>query len=219
PAGLAANISQRNVLRYAGYCYDEVSGLYYLSQRYYDPATACFVSKDPARADGEESAYQYCAGIALVAVGGIALLGVTAYVLWLYTNNRAFRASMEGAVRQIGRGVRKNVAISSVMALSVIRIRRCGGTGTKASWSALKTAVSAMAGRMAAKANKRSGKSGLSDVERKAGLKLVATGSAILGTGHNPKNKGEWDKWWKKRSKAQRKLYDRLSGPHPRVKR
>ncbi|MDP2232993.1 MAG: hypothetical protein Q8K89_05105, partial [Actinomycetota bacterium] len=40
PAGLAANISQRNVLRYAGYCYDEVSGLYYLSQRYYDPASA-----------------------------------------------------------------------------------------------------------------------------------------------------------------------------------
>ncbi|MDP2232995.1 MAG: RHS repeat-associated core domain-containing protein, partial [Actinomycetota bacterium] len=62
PAGLAANISQRNVLRYAGYCYDEASGLYYLSQRYYDPASASFISKDPARADGEESAYQYCAG-------------------------------------------------------------------------------------------------------------------------------------------------------------
>ncbi|MDO9108269.1 MAG: RHS repeat-associated core domain-containing protein [Coriobacteriia bacterium] len=61
-AALAANISQRNVLRYAGYCYDEVSGLYYLSQRYYDPVSASFVSKDPARADGEESAYQYCAG-------------------------------------------------------------------------------------------------------------------------------------------------------------
>lgn len=62
PAGLAADIAKRNVLRYAGYCYDEVSGLYYLSQRYYDPASACFISKDPARADGEESPYQYCAG-------------------------------------------------------------------------------------------------------------------------------------------------------------
>lgn len=62
PAGLAADIAERNVLRYAGYCFDQVSGLYYLSQRYYDPATACFISKDPARADGEESAYQYCAG-------------------------------------------------------------------------------------------------------------------------------------------------------------
>ncbi|PKQ29296.1 MAG: hypothetical protein CVT60_06145 [Actinobacteria bacterium HGW-Actinobacteria-10] len=62
PAALAAQIAERNVLRYAGYCYDEMSGLYYLSQRYYDPATACFISKDPARADGEESAYQYCAG-------------------------------------------------------------------------------------------------------------------------------------------------------------
>ncbi|MDP2234195.1 MAG: RHS repeat-associated core domain-containing protein, partial [Actinomycetota bacterium] len=75
PAGLAANISQRNVLRYAGYCYDEVSGLYYLSQRYYDPASACFVSKDPARADGEESAYQYCAGDPVGSVDPSGLVG------------------------------------------------------------------------------------------------------------------------------------------------
>ncbi|GAB4290117.1 MAG: hypothetical protein Kow0067_16350 [Coriobacteriia bacterium] len=50
------------MLRYAGCCYDEPSGLYYLSQRYYDPETMCFLSKDPARADGEQSAYQYCGG-------------------------------------------------------------------------------------------------------------------------------------------------------------
>jgi len=50
------------VLRYAGYCYDDFSGLYYCSQRYYDPATAQFITKDPAKADGEESAYQYCGG-------------------------------------------------------------------------------------------------------------------------------------------------------------
>lgn len=50
------------MLRYAGCCYDEPSGLYYLSQRYYDPQTMCFLSKDPARADGEQSAYQYCGG-------------------------------------------------------------------------------------------------------------------------------------------------------------
>ncbi|MHB9003978.1 MAG: RHS repeat-associated core domain-containing protein [Coriobacteriia bacterium] len=62
PTALAAQIAERNVLRYAGYCYDEMSGLYYLSQRYYDPESASFISKDPARADGEESAYQYCAG-------------------------------------------------------------------------------------------------------------------------------------------------------------
>ncbi|MBE0418293.1 MAG: hypothetical protein IBX63_11055, partial [Coriobacteriia bacterium] len=49
-------------LRYAGYCYDSGTGLYYLSQRYYDPATYQFISKDPVKADGEESAYQYCGG-------------------------------------------------------------------------------------------------------------------------------------------------------------
>jgi RHS repeat-associated protein len=49
-------------LRYAGYVYDDESGLYYCSARYYDPVTCQFISKDPARADGEESAYQYCGG-------------------------------------------------------------------------------------------------------------------------------------------------------------
>ena len=61
-AMLAATIAGANVLRYAGYCFDEHSGLYYLSQRYYDPATCQFITKDPAKADGEESAYQYCGG-------------------------------------------------------------------------------------------------------------------------------------------------------------
>jgi len=61
-ATLAATIAEANVLRYAGYCYDEHSGMYYLSQRYYDPATCQFITKDPAKADGEESAYQYCGG-------------------------------------------------------------------------------------------------------------------------------------------------------------
>jgi RHS repeat-associated protein len=36
--------------------------LYYCSQRYYDPATCQWISADPAQADGEESAYQYCGG-------------------------------------------------------------------------------------------------------------------------------------------------------------
>ncbi|MDI6902074.1 MAG: RHS repeat-associated core domain-containing protein, partial [Anaerosomatales bacterium] len=61
-ADVAARVAEANVLRYAGCCYDEPSGLYYLSQRYYDPQTMCFLSKDPARADGEQSAYQYCGG-------------------------------------------------------------------------------------------------------------------------------------------------------------
>lgn len=58
----AAEISERQPLRYAGYCFDAHSGLYHLSARTYDPATRQFLSKDPAKADGEESAYQYCGG-------------------------------------------------------------------------------------------------------------------------------------------------------------
>jgi RHS repeat-associated protein len=50
------------VLRYAGYCYDSESGLYYLSARHYDPATRQFLSKDLSRNDGEQSAYGYCLG-------------------------------------------------------------------------------------------------------------------------------------------------------------
>jgi RHS repeat-associated protein len=59
---LAAQISERQVLRYAGYCYDSESGMYYLSARHYDPETRQFLSKDLSRNDGEQSAYQYCLG-------------------------------------------------------------------------------------------------------------------------------------------------------------
>jgi len=61
-ATTSAEVAGANVLRYAGYAYDAHAGLYYCSARYYDPATASFITKDPAKADGEESAYQYCGG-------------------------------------------------------------------------------------------------------------------------------------------------------------
>jgi RHS repeat-associated protein len=61
-ATVVTDIATRQPLRYAGYCYDEHSKLYYLSARSYDPLTRQFISKDPAKADGEESAYQYCGG-------------------------------------------------------------------------------------------------------------------------------------------------------------
>jgi RHS repeat-associated protein len=61
-ADLASQIAARQILRYAGYAYDAESGLYYCSARYYDPVTRQFLSKDEAKADGEESAYQYCGG-------------------------------------------------------------------------------------------------------------------------------------------------------------
>jgi RHS repeat-associated protein len=41
---------------------------YYCSQRYYDPATMQWLSADPAKADGEESAYQYCGGDPVVSI-------------------------------------------------------------------------------------------------------------------------------------------------------
>ena len=59
---VASAIATRQPLRYAGYAYDTHSATYYLSARHYDPATMRFLTKDPARDDGEESAYQYCAG-------------------------------------------------------------------------------------------------------------------------------------------------------------
>jgi RHS repeat-associated protein len=61
-SSLAADIAARQVLRYASYAYDAESGLYYCSARYYDPATRQWTTGDPAKADGEESTYQYCGG-------------------------------------------------------------------------------------------------------------------------------------------------------------
>ncbi len=60
--GIASRIAKVQALRYAGYCFDEHSQHYYLNARYYDPVTRHFLSKDPASADGEKSAYQYCQG-------------------------------------------------------------------------------------------------------------------------------------------------------------
>lgn len=50
------------MLRYCGYVYDAASELYYCSSRYYDPASGQWTSRDPAAADGAESAYQYVSG-------------------------------------------------------------------------------------------------------------------------------------------------------------
>jgi len=59
---LAGQIASRQILRYASYAYDAESGLCYCSARYYDPATRQWTTADSAKADGEESAWQYCAG-------------------------------------------------------------------------------------------------------------------------------------------------------------
>ena len=61
-AAEASQVAALQPLRYAGYVYDALTGLYFCGQRYYDPATCQFLSRDPARADGEASSYQYCSG-------------------------------------------------------------------------------------------------------------------------------------------------------------
>ena len=54
-ATVVSDIASRQPLRYAGYCYDEHSKLYYLSARSYDPLTRQFLSTDPAKADGRRA--------------------------------------------------------------------------------------------------------------------------------------------------------------------
>ena len=58
----AQAISEIQPLRYAGYVFDSETRLYYCSERYYDPSVGAFISKDPAKAGGEKSAYGYCGG-------------------------------------------------------------------------------------------------------------------------------------------------------------
>jgi RHS repeat-associated protein len=99
------------MLRYAGYAYDWESGLYYCSARYYDPATRQWTTADSAKADGEESAYQYCAGepvaasdpsgyryISVIAANNCTSLG-TMYVKWhwYYDGRHVWGAGVEYA--------------------------------------------------------------------------------------------------------------------------
>jgi RHS repeat-associated protein len=59
-------LAARNPLRYRGYYLDAATGLYYLPARYYDPATARFLSQDPAPPVAVDpstlNAYTYCIG-------------------------------------------------------------------------------------------------------------------------------------------------------------
>jgi RHS repeat-associated protein len=59
-------IAERNPLRYRAYYHDAATGLYYLPARSYDPATARFLSPDPAPPSAGDplslNRYTYCAG-------------------------------------------------------------------------------------------------------------------------------------------------------------
>ncbi|MCL4079677.1 hypothetical protein MX659_08780 [Coriobacteriia bacterium Es71-Z0120] len=101
-APLAEAIAEANALRYAGYAYDAHSGLYCLSKRYYDPATAQFLTKDPAKADGEESPYQYCAGDP---AGKVDPSGEWANP-WSWSNEKSTRLTLVcGDVVKVGFGI------------------------------------------------------------------------------------------------------------------
>ena len=64
--GTNAELAARNPLRYRAYYYDTHSALYYLPARYYDPASARFLSPDPAPASAGDprtlDRYMYCMG-------------------------------------------------------------------------------------------------------------------------------------------------------------
>ena len=44
---MAGSLGKKNPFRYRGYYYDEETGLYYVSSRYYDPEIGCWVSPEP----------------------------------------------------------------------------------------------------------------------------------------------------------------------------
>lgn len=64
--GSNLTLANRNPLRYRGYYYDTVTALYYMPARYYDPATARFLSPDPAAPSAGDplslNRYAYCVG-------------------------------------------------------------------------------------------------------------------------------------------------------------
>ena len=62
--GSATNLRFYNPLRYRGYVYDEETGLYYVSSRYYDPEIGRFISADSYASTGQgilgTNMYAYC---------------------------------------------------------------------------------------------------------------------------------------------------------------
>ena len=62
----AATVGRLNPFRYRGYCYDEETGFYYVSSRYYDPEVGRFISADTTDILGvssdlyDKNLYAYC---------------------------------------------------------------------------------------------------------------------------------------------------------------
>ena len=88
---LANAIVAQQRLSYAGYVYDPESNLYYCSARYYDPATRQWTTADAAKADGEESAYQYCGGDPVSEVDPTGLSHGSPWTLRSFTRELIFK--------------------------------------------------------------------------------------------------------------------------------
>jgi len=112
-ATTAGEIADRQILRYAGYAYDAESGLYYCSARYYDPVTRQWTTKDEVKADGEESAYQYCGGVpvCLVDPSGFDNQTSNSATFWRTVSSQWKKAGVDIAdmFRKIGKVIDKGV--------------------------------------------------------------------------------------------------------------
>jgi RHS repeat-associated protein len=116
PTSTVTAIASRQPLRYASYTFDESSGLYYCSRRYYDAGVAAFISKDPARADGEESAYQYCGGDP---VGKVDPSGCVAYTVRTGQTSRLVNCHITG-YRIVAVGIRARMMAFYNAAMEVL---------------------------------------------------------------------------------------------------
>jgi RHS repeat-associated protein len=129
-ANQAGQIATRQILRYASYAYDTESGFYYCSARYYDPATRQWTSADPAKADGEGSAYLYCGG---EPVGMVDPAGLWAW-RWLEVRRGWFTRSQCLSIARTEGGIQKFKAV-----VSIISFARSSPHGTVFwAWQAMK---------------------------------------------------------------------------------
>ncbi len=126
-------LASRNPLRYRGYCYDTATALYYLPARYYEPATARFLSVDPAPPEAGDplslNAYAYCVGDPVnasdpsgrrhVADGGLSKVSHVAQVL-------AKDGRLEGAkaVQATYRGTSLEDHLSMTKAIQAVSVDR-----------------------------------------------------------------------------------------------
>ena len=115
-----------NAIRYAGYQYDEETGLYYLNARMYDPVTARFLQEDTYKGDAKDplslNLYTYCANNPIIyhdptghsfvdfaskVVSGFkkAASGIKNTLTTVYNKKRKIDQAMEKAIRGIPEGM------------------------------------------------------------------------------------------------------------------